>query len=596
LPVLAFVIVAVAVALVYLNAIENPFHYDDFHSIVDNPHIKGLGNIARFFVDATLFSEDPRSSMYRPVLLTTYAVSQYLDPAIDPDPRVFRIINVVIHIAAVGIVIGLVSITCRHRWVGLGAGAIFAFHPVNSEVINYISSRSESLCALFFLASLTLYAIAMRAVRRQASLFSASVVAFAIALGAKSMAITLIPLLPLLEWSHISATTSRKWASRILRRNWPFWIIGGGYLIVVRDQVETALVGAPVRGMGDQVFTQLKAAIYYLKLLAMPTALNVEHQFWAETDGVSLASYAALVACASFAFASIRLFALPRIWSFWLAWPVFICSPFFVVPLHVLVNEHRLYLPAVAFGACISVLLVRFYSRNRRVAVVASGCLLIVYSLLVIDRNVVWRDSASLWADSLQKSPFMPRPHIFVGDSHKEKGQHERALMEYRTAIEVNPPMLSNLDKVVIYNNMGATFLAMGHFGDAIEHYQKALDLDPTYEKAQLSLEGLLAVNADLRDARAEEHHEAGLKFLVLGEIPKAIASFKSALEIQSSPETWLSLGICYERLQKWEEAVGAYSALAVAGKNKRGYVETAAKKLSEIRTKMRKSNKIEGS
>ena len=157
---LAYLLVGSAVVLVYANSIGNSFHYDDFHSIVHNPHIRDLGNLGRFFGDATLFSEDPRSSMYRPVLLATYAITQYLHPASDLDPSIFRIINIIIHMANVGIVMCFVSITCRQRWVGIGAGAIFALQPVNSEIVNYISSRSESLCTLFLLSSLTLYAVA----------------------------------------------------------------------------------------------------------------------------------------------------------------------------------------------------------------------------------------------------------------------------------------------------------------------------------------------------------------------------------------------------------------------------------------------------
>ena len=237
----------------------------------------------------------------------------------------------------------------------------------------------------------------------------------------------------------------------------------------------------------------------------MPTELNVEHQFSVATTGLSLAASTAIFACLSFVFVAVRLYSLPRKWMFWLAWPVVTSAPVVLVPLHVLVNEHRMYLPMVAFGAFLSALFVRLFSRDRRAAVITATCLLIVYSLLVIERNVVWQNSKSLWTDALRKAPFMPRPHIFVGDVHKEEGRHESALKEYRTAAAVSPQLLSNLDRVVIYNNMGATLLAMGRFNEAIEHYQKALSVDPTYEKALASLEGLLAVSTDARIARAEE-------------------------------------------------------------------------------------------
>ena len=61
--------------VVYLNSLSNPFQYDDFHSIADNPHIRTLANIPAFFSEPTLFSERPESAMYRPLLLSTFALN-----------------------------------------------------------------------------------------------------------------------------------------------------------------------------------------------------------------------------------------------------------------------------------------------------------------------------------------------------------------------------------------------------------------------------------------------------------------------------------------------------------------------------------------
>ena len=62
------------VCALYYNASGNEFHYDDFHSIVHNPHVRQLGNLPDFFIDPSLFSVDPRQAMYRPLLLATYAI------------------------------------------------------------------------------------------------------------------------------------------------------------------------------------------------------------------------------------------------------------------------------------------------------------------------------------------------------------------------------------------------------------------------------------------------------------------------------------------------------------------------------------------
>ena len=60
---------------VFHNSFGNSFHYDDEHSILENPHVRSLANIPRFFVDPGTFSGFPEARMYRPLLLATYALN-----------------------------------------------------------------------------------------------------------------------------------------------------------------------------------------------------------------------------------------------------------------------------------------------------------------------------------------------------------------------------------------------------------------------------------------------------------------------------------------------------------------------------------------
>jgi hypothetical protein len=64
---------ALALGLVYHASFANGFHYDDFHSIVENPHIRSLAQIPAFFSDPSTFSSMPERAMYRPLLLVSYA-------------------------------------------------------------------------------------------------------------------------------------------------------------------------------------------------------------------------------------------------------------------------------------------------------------------------------------------------------------------------------------------------------------------------------------------------------------------------------------------------------------------------------------------
>ena len=66
---IAFAALAVGlVVLAYSNHFANEFHFDDRHTITDNPAIRSLANVPRFFTDSTTFSLLPTHQVYRPLL------------------------------------------------------------------------------------------------------------------------------------------------------------------------------------------------------------------------------------------------------------------------------------------------------------------------------------------------------------------------------------------------------------------------------------------------------------------------------------------------------------------------------------------------
>ena len=50
------VLIALVCGLCYINFGGGVFHYDDFHSLVDNPHVRSLANIPASFADPSAFS------------------------------------------------------------------------------------------------------------------------------------------------------------------------------------------------------------------------------------------------------------------------------------------------------------------------------------------------------------------------------------------------------------------------------------------------------------------------------------------------------------------------------------------------------------
>ena len=65
----------VLVSGLYLSSLDNSFHYDDRHVIVENPHIRSLDRLPQFFLQPAYFSRDADKAMYRPLLLCSLALN-----------------------------------------------------------------------------------------------------------------------------------------------------------------------------------------------------------------------------------------------------------------------------------------------------------------------------------------------------------------------------------------------------------------------------------------------------------------------------------------------------------------------------------------
>ena len=110
------------VSLTYSNSFHNAFEFDDFHTIVENPAIRSVRNIPRFFTDATTFSVQPANRTYRPIVSTSLAIDYAIARGYDPfwfhlSTFVWFLGLMLLAISSLCSSAGEES-TCAHRWMG----------------------------------------------------------------------------------------------------------------------------------------------------------------------------------------------------------------------------------------------------------------------------------------------------------------------------------------------------------------------------------------------------------------------------------------------------------------------------------------------
>ncbi|RPH93790.1 MAG: hypothetical protein EHM68_15195, partial [Lysobacterales bacterium] len=144
--------------VVYANAWPNALVHDDkFYA--GSERFTDLANIPRYFTENAWAASGVAEPLYRPLLLATIT----LDARMHGDWAAgYHLTNIFLHLlVSVLVFVFLLQLlqmirgqSPANRHVALLAAAIFAVHPVHTEVVNSIFNRSDMLVALSGLAGL----------------------------------------------------------------------------------------------------------------------------------------------------------------------------------------------------------------------------------------------------------------------------------------------------------------------------------------------------------------------------------------------------------------------------------------------------------
>jgi tetratricopeptide (TPR) repeat protein len=311
-----------------------------------------------------------------------------------------------------------------------------------------------------------------------------------------------------------------------------------------------ALAGIPP---AEYMLTQLKVHWTYIRLLLVPLNQNLDYDY---PVAKTLFEFPTLLACVGYAalWAAGIIMARKRLLlSFLMLWFLVTLLPVsFIVPLTDLklddvIFEHRLYLPGAGGVVSAGILIFIAASELKKRWKLVDNVLVPVFLVLVValaagtySRNSVWETETSLWEDTAKKSPGKARPHSNLGIAYKSEGRTEKAIEQYKIAIQADPSYAN------AYSNLGNIYLAMGLFDKAIADYEATLRLRPYHPDANYNMgvayhykgqtdeairyyEKALEINPYYADA----HYNLGLAYLEKGSVELAQEQFEKVLQIE---------------------------------------------------------------
>jgi hypothetical protein len=403
---------ALAAALAFLPSFAGTFQFDDFNVIVNEPAVHSW----QAFLE--------RATGVRPLLKASYTLNWTLGGGAFG----FHLLNVAVH-AINTVLVYRVGGELARRW-GLDvrqnpapflAALLFALHPVQVEAVTYISGRSSSLMAAFYLGAVLVYL--------RGGHWALSGLLFLLAVATKETALTLPAALLLLEVSSGKPNFSRQAA------HWALAAAALAFILVNASYRELATFGFTQRGAAENVITQVGGVSYLIARLLGLQGPNIDPALpvlgaWSPVLVLQAGLLAALLALG---IAQLR----PRPWvGFGVLWFFVHLAPTnSLIPRLDVANDRQLYLACWGLFLALTAQL----PAGRRIVVTAIAAVCLVGTVV---RQLDYTSEIALWEADVRRAPWNARAYNNLGYAYQQAGRSADARRAYRAALLFDPQLV----------------------------------------------------------------------------------------------------------------------------------------------------------
>jgi tetratricopeptide (TPR) repeat protein len=488
----SLVIILFVTLLVYLNHFDNPFFFDDTHTISHNESIKSLDNWTSFFSNANTFSSLPANRSYRPIITLMNAIDYNIAGGLKSTIFHYHIFFWYL------ILIIMVFILIKHiykislnksQWVVVFATAWFALHTANAETINYICARSDSFSTLCVVISLLLY---INPIGKKWHLYILTMI---IGIWTKQTGIMFFPILFVYillfeEYSLIDEfkTKTKKKVFKILKKIAPTAIIGislflfNQFYLTPKSTVSTNYFVTKF----EYISTQCYVITHYLGNFILPVKLSADPDIAIIKPWYDIRILFGVMIISGMVFLMIKTALKQKLRpiSFGIAWFFIALLPTALNPLFQIANDHRMFFPFIGlFIAVPWAIILRidkyklFEKRNNYASLIitiSALLLLTAHAYGTIQRNKVWNSKESLWLDVIQKSPKNARGLMNYGLNHMQKGEYDAAIEYFNRAYKLEP------NYCLIHINLGIAYSGKNNHIKAEQYFKSALAFNIT--------------------------------------------------------------------------------------------------------------------
>jgi Flp pilus assembly protein TadD len=555
-------LLVVAIFFAYQPAWHGGFIWDD-NAHVTRPELRSLDGLARIWtqLDAT--------QQYYPLVHSFFWAEHRLW---GDCPMGYHLVNILLHIfLALLLVKVLQKLKIPGAWL---AATIFALHPVQVESVAWVSELKNTLSGVFYFGAALACLEFDR--NRHRGYYALALGLFVLGLMSKTVIATLPASLLVVFWWQRGKLSLRRDVLPLI----PFFVTGitaGLFTAWVEWKFGRAAGSEYDFSFVERFLIAGRATWFYLGKLFWPVNLIFIYPRWQVSQWVwwqyLFPALAALLLGALGWLQRWRRGPLAALLFFVIT--LFPALGFFnVYPFrYSFVADHFQYLagigPIVLVAVGISTGFNGFEKQRLFWSPALGGILLAALGVLTWRQCGIYADLETLWRTTIARNPNCWMAYNNLGPILVDHGHRDEAIQHYERALQLKP------DYAEALNNLGAVLLAQGKLDEATAYFQKALQNQPNNpnirsnlrmalaetettrdEEAMIELRNTLETHPDFADAR----RSLAVILLQKGRVDEAIAQFQIIREqYPDNPMASFDLGNAYFQKGQMDEAAAFY-------------------------------------
>lgn len=480
----AFLVLATALA--YQQVWQAGYIWDDDSHLTQNPCIIGPLGFKGIWTTA--------AATYYPLVLTSFWIQHALW-GLNPLP--YHLVNVAMH-AACGILLWKVLLQLRVPGAWLGA-ALWVLHPVLAESVAWITELKNTQSCFFYLLAILFF---LRW-REEAATegrhwgqwnYGVALCCALLAILSKSSTVMLPVVLGLCWWWR-----DGRWRWRNVLPLIPFVFVSflAGLWTIWEQKFHSNAIGPSwTQTWPERLIIAGCDVWFYLGKLAWPQSLAFLYPRW-KIDPSQALMYLPTLA------------AITGMLVLW--WyrngrlrPVFFAAAYFVVSLfpvldffdvfffkYSFVADHFQYLASMGP-------LVLAAAWLQRLPRFVPGTLLVLLAVLTWKQVGIYQNVETSWGDTVEKNPNSWMAQNSYAVALSSRNRPEEAIFHFQKALEIDPSY------VLAYSNLGHALLLVGRPEESAAYLEKALELDPNDATTRSNLANTLLQMGRVNEALSE--------------------------------------------------------------------------------------------